>query len=786
MSLRPVAVALLVVVAFSVVGAAATTGEPSIDVFAPENVVEPGEETAITLEFRNSGSVEDDDGPPGAGADVTEARNVSVELHAGDAPVAVKTDTTPLPALGQDAFVSESFTIAVDEDAPAGSYELDAEITYDYVPEVDSEDGPDDEVTVTETETVVLVVEERARFAAETVASDVRVGETGTVEVDVENLGVENASDAVVSLDSRTSELTPVDGEASRYVGDWSVGETVTVDAGFTLEGGALARTYPVTATVEFRDDDGVDRSSRELRLGAEARDRTFVATDVESTLLVGDDGEVRVTLENEGGDVEDAVISLDSPDGELEPVTDDSRRFVGDWAGGERTTATARFEVDGDATPGDYPISAVVDYRDGGGGDRLSREVRVGATVDDRQSFDARTVTSDLRVGEDGTVSGYVINEGPRPAEGVVVAVDDGEEEGLVPTLGTAVGLGPNVAVGESQYYVGSLAPGESSRFALEFGVTDGAEPGPRLVETEVRYRNANDDVRTTDVVDVPVEIGDSREEFALEAQAATVEVGGTDRLEVAVTNTYGETLTDVEAKLFTNDPLERGDDEAFIPRLEPNETVTIAFELSAAEGATPQSYPARIDFRYDDADGDGRLSDTYRIPVSVVEPVDEGLALGWIAVGLTALAAVAGAGWRFRARLAAALPWTGAGSAASEDRDVGTEPGTSVGEPGDDAAEPHALAFDDSASAGEEPTEAIAGEPGGGEEWTGGSGPVGGEPGGGSEPGGGESVGGSGPGGGESVGDREPAGPSDGESTADDRLGSEDDAADLGFDDG
>ncbi|GEM_PF-272637 len=751
--IRVVGVLVLVLVFLSVPSAfvASASSAPDFEVYLPENVVEPGEETVLELEVRNAASPDEDADPGDIPED--EARAVTVTLEGGDAPISVKTAETPMPTMSSESLFSESFTVAVDEDAEAGVYEADVEIEYTYT----ASNGL--ERTETETETVEVVVEDRARFAGETVDSELTVGETGEVSIELTNEGVENASDAVVAVDSPAAELEAIDEDVEQHVGEWGVGETVTIDAGFSVSGDAIARTYPVDATVDFRDDDGVDRTSREIRVGAPTNtDASFVSSGVDSRLVVGETGDVSVELTNQrDDDVTDAVVELGSPDADLEDVGEDAEvyvgdweagetrtvssgfalseeaqagtypitatvdfradgadrtsrevtvgaeaatrsfeaealdsrlvvgdtgnvsleitnvrdhpvedasvqvsspdpaldpleevteKYVGDWEAGETRTVETRFDLSADAPAGTYPVTAVVDFR-ADGSDRLSREVRTGVEAADSQSFSLEDVESDLRVGEDGIVTGTVVNDGPEPVENVVVQVDDDGEE-IVPEIDSGPGLGPNVFARETQYAVGDLEVGEKASFDLSFGITDEGEPGPRLLELDVRYRNADDDVRTGDPVDATVEVGDSRDEFTVEATNATIETGDTDRLELEVTNVYDEPLSDIEAKLFTNAPLEDGDDEAFVPELEPGASTTVVFELSAEEDATPQTYPVRVDFQYEE-DGDRKLSDTYRVPVTVAEP-EGGVPIALVVAALTGLGALFALAWWFR----------------------------------------------------------------------------------------------------------------------------------------
>lgn len=519
--------------------------EPEIEVFLPENIVTPGEETTIDLEIRNAVGPEDDESEAGE-TPTTQARDVTVEVSGADTPITVKTNETPLPQLGEQALLTEEFTIAVDENAQPGTYELTAEFEYVFTDEGETE--RDRSVSLP----VVVQVEEQARFAATAVDSSLVVGDRGTVAVELTNTGVENASDAVVQFDAPdtdvelvapTTEDSPVDVEASEeYVGSWEHGETETVAAAVDVTPEAIPRTYPITMTVSFRDDDGVTRTSREIRVGAQTAP------------------EQRLTMEN---------------------------------------------------------------------------------------------LTSTLRVGEEGVVTGSVRNMGPNEMENVVLIVDDDDD--MLPGLpgDESVGRIGGVAPLEFQQSIGTLAPEETANVSFRYAAGREAEPGARLVEFDVRYRNQAGERRLTqETLDAPVEVAPERDEFRVTPAEQSYTPGESTQITLNITNIRDETVTDIEANTFANDPLSVGDnDEAFIPELAPGETATVQFDVAVADTAAPQSYPMRLDFRYDDARGSSQLSDTYRIPVPVTE-AEEGLP-GWLFVigGVIIVGAVV-AWWGLRNR--------------------------------------------------------------------------------------------------------------------------------------
>jgi hypothetical protein len=549
---------LILSVMVSGIAFAQAEGSPAFEAYAPDNTVEPGEETGLSVTFENQGDVvtEGDEFEESA---VTEARGVTAELASGGAPVTVRTGTAQLGTIQQDSTATQSFDVVVDGDASPGTYELPVELTYRYTPEVDGDDEAD-EVTTTETATVELVVDEDSQFEIEGTTSDVNVGDGGDATIDVTNTVPSDASEAVVTLDAPDAGLDITSQSTEIYVGDWAAGETQAIDFVAELDDDALAQEYTINVTVEYLDENDNERTSRELR-----------------TALATGEGQA--------------------------------------------------FSVDG--------------------------------------------VESELHVGEDGQVTGQVTNDGPDTAENVVLLLGGGAGNGealeLLEGIGggdPSVGLGENVEPRETQYAVGSLGPGESAEFSFPMAVSSEAEAGPREVEVTTRYRDATGEVRTTGPVDLSVDVAEERERFAVESddvgtetedaeaeaaeEDATFESGTTGTLSISVTNEYDETLTNVRAQTFTNDPLSIDDDEAFVPELDPGETEVLQFELEVGDGADPQTYPVEIDFQYDEEGERDQLSNTYRVPVTVTEPVDDGLP--WLSVLVVVVVALLAILWWFR----------------------------------------------------------------------------------------------------------------------------------------
>ncbi|MFP4188939.1 MAG: COG1361 S-layer family protein, partial [Halobacteriales archaeon] len=271
----------------------------------------------------------------------------------------------------------------------------------------------------------------------------------------------------------------------------------------------------------------------------------------------------------------------------------------------GEDTRVTTTAAADSDVTPASYPIDATVRHETPGGVTRESTASTTSLAVGDEQEFSVDSVESDLRVAEDGDLRGVIRNDGPRNLTNAVVVFDPESD---------------NIDPRGAEYAVGDLDVGETAEFDYSISVSSEADDGPRRSSVVVEYRNAEDDRRTSEPVDVTYDVAEERDEFAL-ASDVSLTAGSSSVAEVEVTNVKDETLRNVQARMFTDDPLDDGGDESYIQRLEPGETTTVAFDLSASSDATPKTYAATVDFRYDDAENESQISDTYRVPVDVTD---------------------------------------------------------------------------------------------------------------------------------------------------------------------
>ncbi|RXK51430.1 hypothetical protein [Halorientalis pallida] len=609
------------------------TGEPDLDAFAPNRTVEPGVDRRLTVSVVNSGTV--DDGGTGTDPEaeqaVTTARNVRVTLTEGDAPVTVESGTVPLGDLRSGSVSRADFRLAVDDDADPGTYELDAEIEYEFTEEIDVNESDRDTETVTVP--VELVVTEQGRFEVESVDSDLQVGEQGTVELDLENTGSADLTEASVLVRSQTGALL-VDGSAgrqtsgenggaagagaSRFVGDWEAGDTESITFSATPTNRSATQEYALEAVVRYVDPDGDRRRSRDITFGVTPdEEQDFSLSDLDADLEVDADGTISGEITNEGpAPATDAAVRLVTGDdvavapiGETDATVVARREAVvlGDLDSGEDEDFELPVTVPDDAEPGDVQVQFVVDYLNGEGDPRESRVLRGAVEIDDEEpDFDLEDVDGDVQVGEEGTVSVTLSNEVSEDLTDARVSLTSRSDELLV-------GGGANAS-----RFVGEWADGENETVTFDVTASNDSAVAEYPLTLRVAYTVDGDDERS-DPIRTSVE-PDAEQAFTISNVEATLRVGEGGTVQGRVENTGSRNVSNAAVVVTTGDETVTPDRPAVpLGDLDVDESEGFTYPLELVDDAEPGPRQLRFAVEYETDAGDRRRSDRYTVTVGV-----------------------------------------------------------------------------------------------------------------------------------------------------------------------
>jgi len=460
---------------------------------------------------------------------------------------------------------------------------------------------------------------------------------------------VTTARGTVVELSARDS---PIDVQTEAIpVGNVPTGTAGPVQISLTVPEGTPPGAYEVPVEVSYSYTRIVTLGSGEPEFSEStfSGDQTitirvvdaprFEVVDTQSTTQIGDRGEVTMTVRNVGTEpARDARVSVASSSDELSFGTESNSAdsFVGSWRPGETKQVTYALSATEDAIQREYSLTATIDYTDTDGVRQTAPELVTGVTPRDEQSFSLSDLDSTLRVGQEGTISGTVTNDGPATVYEPVLVVSGGSQ---------------NLDFTETEYALSSLSAGDSQSFSFEVDVSDAASAGRQQFSFDVNYQNEAGDDRTSTTLRRAVTVETRRDRFTVEPVESTLERGGSDTVTLRLTNNGAEPLSEVSVKTYFTDPLSSSDDEAFVPSLDPGESAEIQVAASAGNDALTKQYPMSADIQYTTPDGDTELSNTYKVAIDVVAADGGGGGLPLPAIfGVVAVAAVGIVVWRRR----------------------------------------------------------------------------------------------------------------------------------------
>ena len=355
-----------------------------------------------------------------------------------------------------------------------------------------------------------------------------------------------------------------------------------------------------------------------------------------------------------------DVAVTLDASGTPLTVKT--GTQSIGELS--ESRTASPEFnvEIPESASPGTYELTVNIDYayaskarsspslraQTSESSRSISRTVTVEIS-DDPQFKLTRADNSRLRADETSLLDVTVENTGGQTARDIAVSLSSQSSAIIFNSKESDVAR------------VDSLAPGDTAEVTYEAAVKPDAPARLYELTGTASYTDAQGINGRDEDLSVGAEVAPRRDDFTVATEESVVTVGSSRLIAVEVTNNRDQRLTDIEASLGTSDPLDSDDDKGYIAALDPGESETITFELSATGDANPKTYAAAVDFRYDDARDISRMSETYQLPIDV--ETDDGMELTSISpltivIALAVVAGVYGAAVYTRTR-PELLPW-------------------------------------------------------------------------------------------------------------------------------
>ena len=456
--------------------------------------------------------------------------------------------------------------------------------------------------------------------------NEVTPGTETTLELDISNDGriISGSGSESTTARSTSVEITD-DGPFEVKTGPANIGtvpdsETVPATQRIAVPDDIEPGEYDIRVETEYTynrqvSGDGsvsrtsdTDRHTVTIVVPDEPRfDVTAVQTDVEP----GASGDVTIEIANTGTDHANRTQATITGGTGVTIDGGAAEEVIGDLSPNASTTMTVDAAIEPSVSGGVKPLDVAFTYRDGSGIERDAPSETASLAPADQQSFSIDDLEDTLSVGYDGEVTGTLTNDGPRSVDDAVLIVEPQSD---------------SLSVEDTRYALPELEPGEETQCRYPTDVSGQADPGPRQLQFSVEYTGGDRSTLTDGPISQRVEIGDRQDEFAISDDGVSVTQGESSEIELEVTNQRSETLSNIDARLYTDSPLDASNDEAFVPELEPGQSATMTFEIAADQDAATEIHPVELDFEYDTERGDTKLSDTYQHPIEVAAAPDEG----------------------------------------------------------------------------------------------------------------------------------------------------------------
>ena len=490
----------LVVVSVTTAGTAAATvrGSPDISASLQDDTVVAGEETTLDVVLVNSGDLDLGSARnPALNSEVTTARGLTVDIRDGNAPISVSTGARSLGSLSTGTPITASFDISVDDDAEPGTYRVPVELEYDYYNLISERGGARSTGSSSPTRYVTVTVSDDASFDVTNVASDAQVGSSGTVTVTVKNTGQTAANNSEVTLASQNGELTFGErSESTRSVDFWAPGADRTFRYDISATEDAQAESYPFQLSVAFDNLDGIRKASTGTAVSITPDpEQTFSMSDIVSSLQIGSDGVLEVSVTNNGPrNADNVVLTWESDQRNLSPR--ETQVSVGDLAAGSSKRVSFNVDATDAAQPGRNQFDFTASFR-GSGGDRErsdTLEIRAGIAPDSPE-FELEATNMSIGAGQSDTIQVTVTNTRD------VVLTD----------ITAQLFADSPISTDDDEAFIPELGPGESETLTFSLSSDGSALEKSYPLSFDFEYTDSDGDTELSDTYNVAIDVTDS-----------------------------------------------------------------------------------------------------------------------------------------------------------------------------------------------------------------------------------------------------------------------------------
>ena len=209
------------------------------------------------------------------------------------------------------------------------------------------------------------------------------------------------------------------------------------------------------------------------------------------------------------------------------------------------------------------------------------------------------------LNVGTEGYLDLNVTNSGGEDAHDAIIKILRNGNSPVTPT--------------DSSVYIGDFPAGNSTVCRFKVSVSRDAEAQEYPVDVIAVYKNREGDTVTSTPVTVGIPVN-GRIGFDVITAESKISAGKKKVIEVTYRNSGDSTAYNAQARISVVDPFISNDDSAYLGDIAPGKTAVARYEVSVSSDAVAKDYALDSEVRYRDSLGNSQISDTVKVPVTVV----------------------------------------------------------------------------------------------------------------------------------------------------------------------
>ncbi|PKL65934.1 MAG: S-layer protein [Methanomicrobiales archaeon HGW-Methanomicrobiales-3] len=318
-------------------------------------------------------------------------------------------------------------------------------------------------------------------------------------------------------------------------------------------------------------------------------------------------------------------MVTVSLASGNAPVIVKSDPQNIGDIASAGSKTVTIVTKITNEARVGEYQLPLTIGYTYLKDADQVAADVlqsnfvttteMVPLTVRIKPEVQIEVVdvsAENLSVGTGGFVTLTIKNLGFEDGKKATVQLLRNANSPIIPT--------------DSSVFIGDFPQNGVVTCRYKVGISTEAGKQTYPVDVAVTYENRQGEVVTSGLETIGIPVG-GKVIFAVVSGPAEISPGSDATITVQYQNTGEIPVYAAQSRISAVSPFSSTDNTAYLGDLQPGETATARYMMAAAGDAAVKEYTLDTEVRYRDALDNSQVSDSFKVPVTVVETPAAGI---------------------------------------------------------------------------------------------------------------------------------------------------------------